>query len=97
MHKILIVAGGWSDRRNISYVRKNVFACLKKNNFNVNFLDIKKNNIEQILQYQPDIIFNSLHGEFGEDGGLNSFARKIILRLLILAPLHLLYVLINVY
>ena len=77
MHKILIVAGGWSDEREISLLSgKNVFACLKKNNFNVNFLDVKKNNIEQILQYQPDIIFNSLHGEFGEDGGLNSFAEK---------------------
>lgn len=75
--KILIVAGGWSDEREISLMSgKNVFHCLKKNNFNVAFLDIKKYKINKILLYKPDIIFNALHGEFGEDGGLNSFALK---------------------
>ena len=75
--KILVVAGGWSDEREVSLMSgNNVFSCLIKNNFNVKFLDIKKNNIDQILKHKPDIIFNSLHGEFGEDGGLNSFALK---------------------
>ena len=55
---------------------KNVFYSLKKNKVNVKFLDLKKNNISQIIKYKPDVIFNSLHGEFGEDGGLNSFADK---------------------
>ena len=72
-----MVAGGWSDEREVSLLSgKNVFNCLKKNKFKVKFLNIKKNNIEKILEYKPDIIFNSLHGEFGEDGGLNSFANK---------------------
>ena len=75
--KILVVAGGWSDEREVSLMSgRNVFSCLKKNKFNVKFFDIKKNNIEEILKYQTDIIFNSLHGEFGEDGGINSFAQK---------------------
>ena len=75
--KILVVAGGWSDEREISLMTgRNVFSCLKKNKFNVRFLDLKKNNIGQILNPKPDIIFNALHGEFGEDGGLNSFANK---------------------
>ena len=74
---ILVVAGGWSDEREISILSgKNVFSCLKKNKYNVRFFDIRKNNIGKILNYKPDIIFNSLHGEFGEDGGLNSFAIK---------------------
>ena len=76
-HKILVVAGGWSDEREISLMSgKNVYSCLRKNKFNVKFFNLKKNNIEKILKYKPDIIFNSLHGEFGEDGGLNSFAQK---------------------
>ena len=71
------MAGGWSDERAVSLMSgKNVFSCLKKNDFNVEFFDLKKNNIKQLLRYKPDIIFNSLHGEFGEDGGLNSFALK---------------------
>ena len=42
--KILVVAGGWSDEREVSLMSgKNVFSCLKKNEFSVKFLDIKKN------------------------------------------------------
>ena len=76
-HKIIIVAGGWSDEREISLMSgKNVYSCLRKNKYNVKFFNLKKNNIEEILLYRPDIIFNSLHGEYGEDGGLNSLANK---------------------
>ena len=76
-HKIVVVAGGWSDEREISLMSgKNVYSCLRKNKFNVKFFNLKKNNIEKILLYSPDIIFNSLHGEYGEDGGLNSLAKK---------------------
>ena len=75
--KILVVAGGWSDEREVSLMSgRNVFSTLKRDKFNVIFLDIKKNNIDQILIFKPDIIFNSLHGEFGEDGGINSYAQK---------------------
>ena len=77
-HKIVVVAGGWSNEREISLLSgKNVYFCLRKNKFNVKFFNLKKNNIEKILLYKPDIIFNSLHGEYGEDGGLNSLANKI--------------------
>ena len=76
-HKILVVAGGWSDEREISLLSgKNVYNCLKSNKYNVKFFNLKKNNIQKILQLKPDIIFNSLHGEYGEDGGLNSLAQK---------------------
>ena len=76
-YKIVVVAGGWSDEREISLMSgKNVYSCLRKNNFNAKFFNLKKNNINEILLYRPDIIFNSLHGEYGEDGGLNSLASK---------------------
>ena len=76
-HKIVVVAGGWSNEREISLLSgKNVYSCLRKNKFNVKFFNLKKNNIEKILLYRPEIIFNSLHGEYGEDGGLNSLANK---------------------
>ncbi len=77
LHKIIVVAGGWSDEREISLLSgKNVYNCLKSNKYNVKFFNLKKNNIQKILQLKPDIIFNSLHGEYGEDGGLNSLAQK---------------------
>ena len=76
-HKIIVVAGGWSDEREISLLSgKNVYNCLKSNKYNVKFFNLKKNNIQKILQLKPNIIFNSLHGEYGEDGGLNSLAQK---------------------
>ena len=71
------MAGGWSYEREISLMSgRNIFYCLKKNKFKVKFLDIKKKNIQQILKNKPDIIFNALHGEYGEDGGINAFATK---------------------
>ena len=75
--KILVVAGGWSDEREVSLMSgKNVFSCLRKNKFNTKFLDLKKNNLHKVLKYKPDVIFNALHGKFGEDGGMNSYAFK---------------------
>ena len=58
-HKIIVVAGGWSDEREISLLSgKNVYNCLKSNKYNVKFFNLKKNNIQKILQLKPDIIFN---------------------------------------
>ena len=80
--KILVVAGGWSSERDISIISgKNVYLALKNKKFNVNFFDLNKNNIGKILLFKPDIIFNSLHGEFGEDGGLTCFAKKNLINI----------------
>jgi len=75
---ILVVAGGWSNERQVSLLSgNNVFQCLKKNNYRVKFLDLKnKRNINFIFKFKPDLIFNALHGEFGEDGTLSYLADK---------------------
>ena len=40
---ILVVAGGWSNERSVSLLSgKNVFQCLKKNNYKVKFLNLDK-------------------------------------------------------
>ena len=42
-HQIVVVAGGWSDEREISLMSgKNVYSCLRKNKFNVKFFNLKK-------------------------------------------------------
>lgn len=75
--EILVVAGGWSNEREISLMSgKNIFQCLEKNNFNVKFFDLSKKNIHLIFKNKPQLIFNALHGEFGEDGGLPYLAKK---------------------
>ena len=74
---ILVVAGGWSNERQVSLLSgNNVFQCLKKNNYRVKFLDLDKRNINFIFKFKPDLIFNALHGEFGEDGTLSYLADK---------------------
>ena len=74
---ILVVAGGWSNERQVSLLSgKNVFQCLKKNNYRVKFLDLNKRNFNSIFKFKPNLIFNALHGEFGEDGTLSYLADK---------------------
>tara|TARA_Y100000768_G_scaffold305996_1_gene239931 strand:+ start:791 stop:1684 length:894 start_codon:yes stop_codon:yes gene_type:complete len=74
---ILVVAGGWSNENQVSLMTgKNVFQCLKKNGYKVKFLYLNRKNIDSIFRVKPDLIFNALHGEFGEDGTLSYLAKK---------------------
>jgi D-alanine-D-alanine ligase len=74
---IVIVAGGWSNERSVSINSgKNVFNSLKNNGYKVKFFDLKKNNLNELFNSKPDLIFNALHGEFGEDGGISCLAKK---------------------
>ena len=67
--KILIISGGISKERAISLdTGKQVAKELTKNNYSIKITepDFKLHNI--IKSYKPNIIFNALHGQFGEDG-----------------------------
>jgi len=75
--RLMVVAGGWSSERSVSIISgKNVFNTLKKNGYKATFFDLKKNNLHELFKYKPDLIFNALHGEFGEDGGISCLANK---------------------
>ena len=67
--KILVISGGISKERVISLdTGKQVAKELKKNGYNVQVTepDFKLHNV--IKTFKPKIIFNALHGQFGEDG-----------------------------
>ena len=67
--RILIISGGISKERAISLdTGKQVAKELIKNNYSIKITepDFKLHNI--IKSYKPNIIFNALHGQFGEDG-----------------------------
>ena len=67
--KILILAGGPSKEREISFLTaKSVKNELLKSNFNVKIIDTKKNFVNFLRNFKPDVVFNALHGQFGEDG-----------------------------
>ena len=71
--KILIISGGISKERVISLdTGKQVAKELKKNGYNVKITepDFKLSNV--IKSFKPNIIFNALHGQFGEDGYIQS-------------------------
>ena len=67
--KILILGGGISKERLISLeTAKCVFKELKKNNYNSVICEPDGNLINKIKRFKPYAVFNALHGQFGEDG-----------------------------
>ncbi len=67
--KILIISGGISKERIISLnTGKQVAKELVKNNYNVKIIEPNYELFKVIKSFKPNIIFNALHGQFGEDG-----------------------------
>tara|TARA_B110001452_G_scaffold17759_1_gene14418 strand:+ start:948 stop:1865 length:918 start_codon:yes stop_codon:yes gene_type:complete len=66
---ILVLCGGISKERLISLeTGKQVTKELKKNNYKVLMCEPNNNLFKKIKLFKPGIIFNALHGQFGEDG-----------------------------
>ena len=71
--KILILSGGISKERLISLdTGLQVAKELKKNGYKVKISEPDNNLTKNINQFKPNIIFNALHGQFGEDGYIQS-------------------------
>ncbi|MDB9738813.1 D-alanine--D-alanine ligase [Candidatus Pelagibacter sp.] len=67
--KILVLCGGMSKERLISLdTGKQVFSELKKNGYRVKISEPDKSLLSNIKLFKPNIIFNALHGQYGEDG-----------------------------
>ena len=67
--KILVLCGGTSKERLISLeTGREVAKELKKNKYKVNICEPDNSLLKKIKLYKPDIIFNALHGQYGEDG-----------------------------
>ena len=67
--KILVLCGGISKERLISLeTGKQVAKELRKNRYKVITCEPNNTFLDKIKHFKPDIIFNALHGQFGEDG-----------------------------
>ena len=67
--KVLVLCGGISKERLISLdTGKQVANELKKNLYDVFICEPDNNLLKNIKLFKPNIIFNALHGQFGEDG-----------------------------
>ncbi len=67
---VAVLMGGWSAEREVS-ISSGEACCgaLRKAGFNAIMIDVKRETIHSILtDMKPQVIFNALHGKWGEDG-----------------------------
>jgi len=76
--KILIISGGISKERIVSLeTGKQVAKELKKNDYLVKTCEPDKNLLATVKNFKPNCIFNALHGQFGEDGYIQTILETI--------------------
>ena len=75
--KILVISGGISKERIISLeTGKQVAKELKKNNYSIKVAEPDNNLEKNIKFFRPNVIFNALHGQFGEDGYIQTILER---------------------
>jgi len=74
MKKIFILAGGYSNEREISLITaKSVIKELKKNSkYDLLLTEPDGNFVHKLRKFKPDLVLNLLHGRYGEDGYIQS-------------------------
>jgi len=68
---VAVLMGGWSAEREVSLVSGKLAAdSLKKAGYRVTVIDAQRDVAALLKQLdpKPDVVFNALHGRFGEDG-----------------------------
>ena len=75
--KILILSGGISKERLISLdTGFQVAKELKKNGYKIKISEPNNNLEKNIKKFKPSVIFNALHGQFGEDGYIQTILEQ---------------------
>ena len=70
--------GGLSGERNISFITgKACMNALKKKGYKVKMLDAKGYFVDELKKLKPKIVFNALHGKYGEDGFVQSILESL--------------------
>ena len=74
MDKILILAGGYSNEREISLITaKSVIHELKKiKKYKLLLIEPDGNFVKKLRKFKPNLVLNLLHGRYGEDGYIQS-------------------------
>ena len=66
---IAVLMGGWNSEREVSLRSgEAVFAALNKLGYKATKIDFSRKIFTQLQEVKPDIVFNALHGKYGEDG-----------------------------
>jgi len=72
---VAVLMGGWSAEREVSLASgRECVKSLKEAGYEVSAIDVKGEITEFIsaLEPRPDVVFNALHGRWGEDGRIQS-------------------------
>ncbi len=76
--KILVISGGYSKERQISLqTGTQVAKELKNNGYKIKICEPNYNLFNIVKKFKPNIIFNALHGQYGEDGYIQSILENI--------------------
>ena len=71
--RVAVLMGGPSSERTISLATgQGVLHALLRLGYDAFQLDCDADVIEQLRESRPDLVFNALHGTFGEDGGIQA-------------------------
>lgn len=73
--KVMVLMGGFSSEREVSLNGgKNIASALRKKSYDVIEHDLTDTRefIKAIDTHKPDVIFNALHGNWGEDGTISA-------------------------
>lgn len=66
---VAVLMGGWSAERPVSLVTGQGCAkALRDEGFKVSEIDAGRDLAEVLVKLKPDVCFNALHGQWGEDG-----------------------------
>ena len=67
--RVAILKGGNSVEREVSLsTGQSCSKALIRLGYNVKSIDTKENFIDELIKFKPDVVFNALHGKYGEDG-----------------------------
>lgn len=72
---VAVLMGGWSAERKVSLSSGTQCAkALREQGYNVREIDVKRDLKDLLAQLEPkpDVVFNALHGQGGEDGCIQS-------------------------
>lgn len=66
---VAVLMGGWSAEREVSLdTGRGCVEALKGQGYQVTPIDVDRDVARVVQAVRPDVVFNALHGPFGEDG-----------------------------
>lgn len=77
---VAVLMGGWSAEREVSLVSGAAVAeALKQCGYRVSTVDVARDLADVLTRMKPDVVFNALHGTFGEDGSVQGLLEMLSL------------------